>query len=109
VSSNRVTYEVEEIRGKCPVYDVGDKMVFDSFASTEIVNLTASDAVCMRAVANAWNDLMYQWGDDSVVGYLASGTGEVRCACSMPGEPYTPCGYCIFRVTREPLDQEQGA
>jgi len=103
MAKNRVTYEVEEIRGSCPLFQVGQKMVIDSFATTEIVNLAQSDAVCMRALANAWNDLMYQWGSESVVNYLAAGTGEVRIACSMPGEPYTPCGYCIFRVTREPL------
>ena len=48
-------------------------------------------------------DDVYQAGNDELVDYLGSGTGECRIACSMPGEPYTPCGYVIFRLRREKL------
>jgi len=102
--SFRVIYEVEEIRGSCPLYDIGDKIVMDSKHYTEVINLEESNAVCLRVLDNTWNDLMYQVGDDDLVGYVAGGTGECRVACSMPGEPYTPCGYVIFRVNREKLE-----
>ena len=101
MAKHRVTYEVEEIKGKCPIYKVGDRMVLESKAFTEVINLEESDAVCMRVLDNTWSDLIYQAGGDGLIDYIGSGTGECRIACSMPGEPYTPCGYVIFRINRE--------
>jgi hypothetical protein len=100
----RVSYEVEEIRGKCPVYKIGDKAVFDSIGFTEQVNLDQSDAVCMRLVDNMWIHQLYQHASEEVIDYMGRGAGECRCACAMPGEPYTPCGYVIFRTRRERID-----
>ena len=45
----KVSYEVEEIRGSCPLYKVGDKAVFRSSGFTEVVDLEESDAVCHAA------------------------------------------------------------
>jgi hypothetical protein len=97
----RQTYEVEEVRGRCPIYKPGDKIVIDGQGFTEAVNLELSDAVCMRATENMWATHAWQHGPDDIVNHLAAVTGECRIACSMPGEPYTPCGYCIFRQSRE--------
>jgi hypothetical protein len=97
----RVTYEVEKIVGTCPIYRLGDKFVIESVYPTEVVAMDKSDAVCMRALTNIDFGLIYQWGNDEIVGHLSGASGECRIACSMPGEPYTPCGYVIFRVSRE--------
>jgi len=101
---HRVIYEVEEIRGTCPIYKKGDKIVTDSQYPVEVINLKESDAVCMRVFDNAWCHSMYQAGSDNLLAYLAGGTGECRIACSMPGKPYTKCGYVIFRVKAENLE-----
>ena len=100
---HRVIYEVEEIKGNCPIYEKGDKIVMDSQGSTEVINLKDSKAVCMRVLHNAWTHLMFQAGSDDVVNYLAGGVGECRIACPMPGKPYSKCGYVIFRISREDL------
>ena len=100
---HRVIYEVEEINGSCPIYKKGDKIVIDSQYPAEVINLKESKAVCMRVLDNAWSHVIYQTGSDKLLTYLGAGTGECRIACSMPGKPYTKCGYVMFRITRENL------
>ena len=100
----KVTYQAEEIRGACPVYNVGDKIVFDSLSSTEVVNLAESDAVCMRVIQNFWTYPVWLHGKDHLIDHLRGIDGECRMACANPGEPYTPCGYVIFRISRRKLD-----
>jgi len=102
----RLIYEVEEIRGSCPIYKVGDKAVVEARGFTEAIDLERSDAVCMRLVDNMWMGPGYVHGRDEVVSYMMGGPGECRIACSMPGKPYSPCGYTICRMTREPIDEE---
>ncbi len=100
----RVIYEVEEVRGNCPLYKVGDKIVIDGLGPTEVVNLKESTAVCLRVIDNMWDHLVWQWGSDHVVMHLSGVNGECRTSCTMPGEPYTSCGYVIFRIKREKLE-----
>ena len=57
----------------------------------------------MRLIDNMWIHQVYQHAPDEITDYLGRGAGECRCACSMPGKPYTPCGYVIFRTRRERL------
>ncbi|MBS7621194.1 hypothetical protein KEJ32_03665 [Candidatus Bathyarchaeota archaeon] len=99
----RVIYEVEEIRGNCPVYKLGDKIVIESQYPTECIRVKKSSDVCMRVLDNMWSHLLYQTGSDELISYMSGAVGEVRIACSMPGEPYTPCGYVIWRISREKL------
>ncbi len=102
-NQHRVIYEVEEIRGSCPVYKVGDKVVMDSKYPVEVINLEESDAVCLRIIDNMWSQKVWQAGNDPTVEHLQGISGECRIGCSMPGEPYTACGYIIFRISRENL------
>jgi uncharacterized repeat protein (TIGR04076 family) len=44
---SKLIIEVSEIRGKCPVYKIGDKIVIDG---PEIV-LEKTDAICIHALA----------------------------------------------------------
>jgi hypothetical protein len=103
MGKHRVIYEVEEIRGTCPVYKNGDKIVFDSQYPAELINLKESDAVCVRAVENMWTHLIWQAGSDRIIDHMRGVNGECRIACAMPGEPYTPCGHVVFRIRRENL------
>ncbi len=100
----RVIYEVEEIKGTCPVYKKGDKIVVDSQYPAEVINLKESKAVCMRVLDNMWSQSVFQAGNDKTVAYFSGELGECRIVCSMPGKPYTKCGYVMFRITRENLE-----
>ena len=99
----RVIYEVEEIQGTCPVYKVGDRIVLDAQYPTEVVNMKETTAICRRIFDNTDMPLHLQYGSDKLIAYVAGGVGEVRFACPMPGEPWTPCGYVIFRQSREKI------
>lgn len=100
----RVIYEVEEIRGECPLYKVGDKIVIDTLDSTEVINLEESTpSPCVRAMGNMWDHLVWQRGSDSVVAHLSGVNGECRIACPMIGPPYTKYGNVVFRIRREKL------
>lgn len=105
MSKYRVTYEVEEIRGTCPMYKTGDKIVWDSIPSAESINLKESDAVCMRALTNFWTYPMWLHGDDRLINHMRGVNGECRMACTNPGEPYTPCGYVVFRISRKKMEE----
>jgi len=104
VKKHRITYTVEEIRGTCPIYKVGDKVVFDSTYPVEVLNMKETDAMCMRVQDNMWSHMIWQAGGDLTVQHLAGIAGECRIGCTMPGKPYTPCGFCIFIITRENLE-----
>lgn len=100
----RQVYELLEVRGNCPVYEPGDRIVIDGVGPAEVINLELSTNVCMRVIENMWSTHAWQHGPEVIVDHFSHVTGECRIACSMPGEPYTPCGYCIFRQSRQPLD-----
>lgn len=99
----RVIYEVEEIRGSCPIYKEGDKIVLDSVYPAEKLNKEESNEICLRVIHNMWHHLIWQGGSEEVVKHMVGITGEYRIACPMPGDPYTPCGYVIFKIKREKL------
>lgn len=101
MKKQKVIYEVEEIRGECPVYRPGDKIVIESDGVSEKLNLEETDAVCMRVTDNMWSRLAWQATDDEYLRYHVGVVGENRLACPHPGKPYTPCGTAIFRITRE--------
>ena len=90
---------VKEIRGKCPVHKLGDKIVVES---PEIVT-DKTDALCIHALGSML----------SVLVPLASGVGFKELGltvkegnvgyiqCLDPGPPYTLGGTVIFEIKRE--------
>ena len=91
--------EVCEIRGKCPVHKVGDKMVIDGPS----IVLEKTDAVCVHALSTLLHYVVaLEEGADPVK--LGLTRSEVKeCAymqCVDPGEPYTHGGTVIFRCRR---------
>lgn len=86
--------EVCEIRGKCPVYKVGDKIVIDG---PRIV-LDETDAVCIHALSSL---LHYVVALDEDVDPRKLGLSKERNSayiqCVNPGEPYTSGGRVIFK------------
>jgi uncharacterized repeat protein (TIGR04076 family) len=87
---------VDEIKGSCPVYKLGDRIVIDG---PEIV-LEKSDALCTHALSTILHYttiLDHQWvalelgltrEDDKEHAYMQ---------CVDPGQPYTEGGTVIFR------------
>ena len=89
--------EVCEIRGKCPVHNVGDRMVIDG---PRIV-LEETNAVCVHALSSL---LHYVIALDEDVDPRKLGLSKERSSayiqCVDPGEPYTSGGTVIFKCCK---------
>jgi uncharacterized repeat protein (TIGR04076 family) len=87
--------------GKCPVYKVGDKIVWNG----SVLNLQETDAVCLMALYSYnWHHI-WEKGDDLIYKIIAQDQRESWHGCPMPGDPYTPCGRVIFKDRRVPLNE----
>lgn len=89
--------EVCEIRGKCPVYEVGDKMVIDG---PRIV-LEKTDAVCVHALSSVLHYVIAL--DENIDPRKLGLSKEQKSAyiqCVDPGEPYTSGGTVIFKCRK---------
>ncbi len=90
-------FKVCEIRGKCPVHKIGDRMVVDG---PRIV-LEKTDAVCVHALSSL---LHYVIALDEDVDPRKLGLSKERSSayiqCVDPGEPYTSGGTVIFKCCR---------
>ena len=90
---------VHEIRGKCPVYKVGDRMLIDD--PRILVNKT--DAICTHALSSLLHySLVLQEGMDPVKLGLSKREDRQHAyiQCVDPGKPYTDGGTVIFRCGR---------
>ena len=91
--------EVYEIRGKCPVHKIGDKIVIDD---PKIV-LNQTDALCTHALSSLLHYVLaLEEGTDPVkLGLSKPGDRRHACIqCVDPGKPYTNGGTVIFRCRR---------
>jgi uncharacterized repeat protein (TIGR04076 family) len=91
--------EVVEIRGKCPVYKVGDKIVIDGPS----IVLEKTDALCIHALSVILHyAVALDEGADPVK--LGLTTIEDRehayLQCVDPWKPYTEGGTVIFRIKK---------
>ncbi len=111
---NRVIVEVAEIKGKCPVYKMGDVMVIDE---PKLV-LNETTAVCMRAMGPLMTHLISAAGgidpstaDGGVLHDVANPNvpaerGVHYTSCPMPGEPHTENGPVVFRIKLEGMTEK---
>jgi len=91
--------EVCEVRGYCPVYKVGDKMVIDD---PKIV-LEETDALCVHALSSLLHYVLVldRGGDPVELGLSKPEDREnAYIQCVDPGEPYTHGGTVIFKIRR---------
>jgi uncharacterized repeat protein (TIGR04076 family) len=91
--------EVVEVRGCCPVYKVGDKIVVND---PEIV-LEKTDALCTHALSSLLHYvLVLERGADPVELGLSKPEDRENAyiQCVDPGEPYTQGGTAIFRIRK---------
>jgi len=91
--------EVVEVRGKCPVYKVGDKIVVDG---PNIV-LEKTDALCIHALSVI---LHYAVALDEGADPVKLGLTTIKdrehayLQCVDPWKPYTEGGTVIFRIKK---------
>jgi len=97
----RLVITVKEIRGKCPVHKVGDRIVVDA---PEIVTAETS-ALCVHALGSILSMIIPLARGVSFKNLgLAHEDGNVGYVqCLDPGQPYTPGGTVIFEIKREPV------
>jgi uncharacterized repeat protein (TIGR04076 family) len=91
--------EVVEVRGHCPVYKVGDKMVVDD---PEIV-LEKTDALCTHALSSLLHYvLVLEQGAAPVELGLSKPEDKENAyiQCVDPGKPYTQGGTVIFKIRK---------
>jgi len=91
---SKLIIEVVEIRGKCPVYKVGDKIVIDG---PEIV-LEKTDAICIHALAPLLHYVVaLREGVNPKKLGLSKEKEAAYIQCVDPGEPYTEGGTVTFK------------
>jgi uncharacterized repeat protein (TIGR04076 family) len=95
----RLVITVKEIRGNCPVFSVGDRIVIES---PEIVP-EETDALCVHALGSMLSMIIaLSRGVSFRELGLAKEEGDVGYVqCLDPGPPYTPGGTVIFEIRRE--------
>lgn len=96
---HRLIITVQEIRGRCPVHKVGDKIVIDS---PHIIPKEAN-ALCLHALGAMLSMLVpLARGTSFTELGLANDEGNIGyLQCPDPGPPYTPGGTVIFKIKRE--------
>ena len=91
--------EVVEVRGRCPVHKVGDKIVIDGAS----IVLDRTDALCIHALSVI---LHYAVALDEGVDPVKLGLTKPEdrenayVQCVDPWKPYTDGGTVIFRIKR---------
>jgi uncharacterized repeat protein (TIGR04076 family) len=89
--------EVVEIRGKCAVHKIGDKIVVDG----PKIDLEKSDALCIHALpAILCYAVAVREGIDPTKLGLSKDSEAAYIQCVDPGEPYTEGGTVIFKIYR---------
>jgi len=91
--------EVCEVRGTCPVYKVGDKIVIDD---PEVV-LEETDALCTHALSVLLHYVVaLEEGADPVKLGLTrpEDKDHAYVQCVDPWKPYTDGGTVVFRIRR---------
>ena len=91
--------EVCEVRGKCPVYKVGDKIVVDD----PVIVLDKTDALCTHALSSLLHyTVALERGADPVELGLSKPEDREHAyiQCLDPGAPYTQGGTVVFKIKR---------
>jgi uncharacterized repeat protein (TIGR04076 family) len=97
----RLTITVKEIRGNCPVFKPGDKIVVES---PKII-VEKTDNICIHAFGCMLSMLVpLSQGESFKKLGLSKEEGEKGYVqCLDPGKPYTNGGTVIFEIKRERL------
>ena len=95
----RLVLTVKEVRGRCPVHKVGDKIIVE----VPKIDTANTDTLCVHALGSmlsmlnalsrgvSFKDLGLAT-EEGIVGYVQ---------CLDPGPPYTAGGTVLFEIRRE--------
>ncbi|MFW5928343.1 MAG: TIGR04076 family protein [Thermoplasmatota archaeon] len=87
---------VHKIKGQCPVYEEGDRIVIDD---PEIDLEEETDALCTHALDTILHySTALEHGASTVDLGLSKKEGIAYLQCVDPGEPYTEGGTVIFKI-----------
>lgn len=90
--------EVAEIRGKCSVHKVGDRIVIEGAR----IDLARTDNLCIHALAPLLHyAVALREGVDPKKLGLSKGEKSAYIQCVDPGDPYTEGGSVIFKCYQE--------
>ncbi len=93
----KVLIEVVKIKGKCPVYKVGDKIYLEGF----YINSKVSSNICMHAFSSMISLLSaFSHGASAIELGIGDKEDEGYLQCCDPGEPYTKGGTVTFKLKR---------
>ena len=90
---------VDDIKGKCPIYKIGDRIVIDG---PEIV-MEKTDALCTHALSTIlhYSTILDQEWVALELGLTRDGDeNHAYMQCADPGQPYTEGGTVIFRCRK---------
>lgn len=95
----RLIVTVKEIRGRCPVFKVGDKIVVES---PKIV-VDRTDNMCVHALGCMLSVLvpLSRGIGFKQLGLAIEENEKGYVQCLDPGEPYTDGGTVLFEIRRE--------
>jgi uncharacterized repeat protein (TIGR04076 family) len=95
---NRLVITVKEIKGSCPVYEVGDKIVLDEGYR---LNMKETDNVCMHSLSSIMPYYVALYGgvNPKELGLSKDG-GKAHVQCLDPCD-YTGGGTVIFEIERK--------
>jgi len=89
-----LVFEVVEIRGRCPVYKKGDRIVIEG----PEIDLNKTDALCIHALPSLLHyAVALREGVNPVKLGLSKDENYAYIQCLDPGEPYTEGGTVVFR------------
>jgi len=98
VSPKKLIITAIEIKGNCPVYNIGDKMVIEG----PEINLETSDKVCIHALFSLGTFIvaLREGINPQSLGLAKKDNKKTFYQCLDPGPPYTEGGTVIFEVTK---------
>lgn len=88
-----------EVRGRCPVYKVGDKIVVDD----PRIDLEKTNALCVHALSSLLHYVLIldRGGDPVMLGLTKpEDKDHAYIQCVDPGEPYTQGGTVVFKIRK---------
>lgn len=91
---------VHEIKGYCPVYKKGDKIIIDD---PEII-LDKTDALCTHALSTILHYttiLEHDWCPVSLGLTTEQDSDQAYMQCVDPGKPYTDGGTVLFQCKKK--------
>jgi len=97
--AQRLVITVKEIKGKCPVHKVGDRIIVEAPS----IITAQTDSLCVHALGSLLSMMIPLARGisfkDLGLAHKERNVGYVQCLD--PGEPYTPGGTVIFEIRRE--------